>query len=541
MAVTEQRKKQLLGYYHANKDSINRRKILQKLRTNKQYWVSERVITSWNWTTEQLNEITRANELYRNEQTIPRRVIAPPKPLKAKITEQPIMEEPTIIGDNVYTTGMAEDKFTTRLIHKKNKLVEPSEGTIEGNRTILRGMVRLFELDKQKTNNLLEITNNFTVQQIKDKIDGNKRWKQGTRVKYYGLFGLLAMLDSKFKKLIGDKMAKEFDELYNTESQKHDIQRRKEKSVEDINFRDIYFKAKDKVKLFNNDKTHPQLGTAQYTLALLYTRGMYDKDDENKIVIVPRNYFHEVYLVKIDTEMDNTRNFYNTKTGRMVLNRFKTDAFYNFDYIVPKEVKVAIDAYLKANNNKTFLFEKKEGGRYRPSSLGTNVKQAIGSNIQTYRVAVENFEIQVRNTPNEVVAKAMAHTLSTQDATYLRRRNFEDTAKYLGRRVRVVMDNENSPNYGKVLEGKVELNDGKNTDYPQEVMNYAIVFDKKNKEPNEYLSLPDDTVQFIDQDNINGQSPLQPMVKSVPPKKKQPAKTKPKPPKKNSKKRTRKR
>ncbi len=511
MAVTEERKQQLRANYEANKDLYNKRKILQRLRTNKQYWVSERVINHWNWTAKELDEITEFNEKYRQEQTVPRRVIKPLKPVKERIIDKPIFDEPAVVRENQYTTGMAIDKFTTRLIHRKNKLVEPSEYTVEGNKQTLQNLVKLFDL---QSNNLLDIVNKYTTQEIKDKIDSKKSWGASSRVKHYGLFGHLATLDERFFRLIGKKKADELNELWNTERQKLEIQTRKEKATQDVNFRDIYFKAKDRVNLFGDDKQedHPDYGTMKYALALLYTRGMYDKTDDKKIIIVPRNYFHEVYLVKNDNAMNNDLNFYNTNTGYMVLNKFKTSDFYKFKYYVPTEVKKGIDAYLKQNGNKTFLFERKEGGKLKPSTLASYVKTSIGTNIQRYRVAIENFEIQVRKTPNEVLANAMAHSLTTQDSTYLRRVNYENTSKYLGRKVKVVIDTEGSPNFGKTLIGKVGLNDGKNKDFPIEEMNYSIVFDKRTKEPNEYLSLPDPSVQFVDEEP--------PATKSKPPPKK---------------------
>ena len=164
-------------------------------------------------------------------------------------------------------------------------------------------------------------------------------------------------------------------------------------------------------------------GTQTHAIAMLYTYGMYSSSDTNQLVsIVPRNYFHTVFIVKSEAELtDASANYYIPSKGRMVLRKFKTSMNFKFDYILPNDVKASVNKYITTNNN-TWLIEKVRGGKYGEryenddldgtsgGGLGARIKTVMGYNIQTMRPAVENYEIHAKHMDPDSVVDAMGHS-----------------------------------------------------------------------------------------------------------------------------------
>ena len=250
-------------------------------------------------------------------------------------------------------------------------------------------------------------------------------------------------------------------------------------------------------------------GTQTHAIAMLYTYGMYSSSDTNQLVsIVPRNYFHTVLIVQSEAELtDASTNYYIPSKGRMVLRKFKTSMNFKFDYILPNDVKAAVNKYITTNNN-TWLVEKVRGGKYGEryenddldgtsgGGLGARIKTVMGYNIQTMRPAVENYEIHAKKMDPESVADAMGHSRIAQVNHYLQKNTYEDTSKYVGRRVSLPISA--GQNKGKTITGVVGLNDGANPDFTPDKMPFSVVFDKKFKEPDEYISFPDKDIKFLD-------------------------------------------
>ncbi len=93
-------------------------------------------------------------------------------------------------------------------------------------------------------------------------------------------------------------------------------------------------------------------GTQEHAIAMLHTYGMYSNVDENKLVIVPRNYVHSVLIVHNEAEMTNPEgNYYIPTKGRMVLRKFKTSLNFQFDSILPTSAKESVNAYITTTAN----------------------------------------------------------------------------------------------------------------------------------------------------------------------------------------------
>ena len=70
-----------------------------------------------------------------------------------------------------------------------------------------------------------------------------------------------------------------------------------------------------------------------------------------------------------DKDMNQVDNFYNYKTGRLLLNDYKTSAIYEpYDVVFSKYVRDAISESLK-QKPREYLIEKQEGGVYAKQFL----------------------------------------------------------------------------------------------------------------------------------------------------------------------------
>ena len=149
----------------------------------------------------------------------------------------------------------------------------------------------------------------------------------------------------------------------------------------------------------------------------MYTHALYDENDT--IHINPRNYFQCVKLVNKNNDMDEENNFYNTKTGRLLLNDYKTSGIYKpYDVILSKKVQKMINDSID-KNKRTYLIEKEKGGTMAPNSLSEMVQRVMGHTIDTIRKSIESYEINVKKTSREHLAWVSRHTIITQEVSYL--------------------------------------------------------------------------------------------------------------------------
>jgi hypothetical protein len=172
-------------------------------------------------------------------------------------------------------------------------------------------------------------------------------------------------------------------------------------------------------KIFNteSDLSKSYYCSTRHIIALMYTHALYDKD--GVIHINPRNYFRKVMLISSDKELNDVDNFYNTKTGRLVLNEYKTAGIYKpYDVVLTSKVQKIINDSIKLKK-RTYLIEKETGGSMAPNSLSELVKRVFGYTIDTIRKSIESYEINVKKTDRNHLAFVSRHTIITQEVSYL--------------------------------------------------------------------------------------------------------------------------
>ena len=494
--VSAERKQQMKENYKNNKAEYNKKKIIRELQSNKRLFVKDETVEKYEWTAAQLAIVKEYNDRYIKERTIPRPIVNLPPPRveprpRPEKTPEVQLPDPPVITNRTYTSDMAIGFLTQR-----GKVNNYEKDTVEGQ---TKKISRLFKIFGVKTNDLMEIYNKHSVEYIRKTIEAEKSWKaDATLQKWVGFGGLLAK-DEKFRNIVGEEKTRGLKKAYDSYRDKNLKTTLEKRETKELNYREIYH------GMFDAVKKH-KVGTQAHAIALLYTHGMYADDERKELAVVPRNYFHTVLIVKSDNEMVGTRkNYYNTKSGRMLIGRFKTDKFFKVDYILPKKVKDAINTYVTKNNN-TWLIEKvRGGGKYgysdedddnKASGLGARIKSVMGYLITTMRPAVENYEIHVNKRNEEFVADKMAHSTAAQQLSYVVKPKYDEIDKYDGRRVSVRIDE--GPNKGKTITGTIGLNDGANPDYTPGQRPYTIEYDSKFKEPPEYVNFPDETINFLD-------------------------------------------
>ena len=506
--VTAERKEYMRGNYQEKKVQYNMNKLIRELETQKRLFVQRRTVEKYPWSAEHLAIINRANELYTKERTLPRPIINlpapavwPPPRVLQEVEQYP---DPALITDRTYTQSMAEAFLRTR----KKRDGEPiKQSTTDGH---IRKIPALLELFGVKSSDLMEIYDQVSVKDISAKIVSNNAvWVETSTQKAYIGFGGILTEDPLFRGIIGKEKSNELRAEYRKYRDKATLQTKATKEKVDYDYRDVYFKLFEAVDQY-------EVGTQQHAIAMLYTYGMYrtnmagpreSKGDGNKLVIVPRNYFHSVLVVKSESEITEAGNYYLPVKGRMVLNEFKTSKQFSFDYILPKKARESVNAYIRRNNN-TWLIEKVRGGKYghelddfegegkSSNGLAARVKTVLGYKITTIRPVVENYEVRSLKEDRDEVASAMAHSVVTQEQQYLQKSPWEETANYVGRRVELPIFK--GRNKGKIIQGTLRLNDGSNKSYPPAQRPYKVVFDKKFKEETEMVSFPEPDIKFID-------------------------------------------
>lgn len=170
------------------------------------------------------------------------------------------------------------------------------------------------------------------------------------------------------------------------------------------------FEVQDKLKT-------SEYGSMKHVISTLYTTALYD--DDCKIQMNPRNYFIDVKLVDDDTHMTNKENFYNTETGRFLLNNYKTSGIYGeYDVYFTQDVRDIIKRSLVLKPRQ-LLVEKVNGGIYENNSLSEMITRILTYNIDTIRKSIESYEVNVKKTCRLHLANVSRHSILTQEISYL--------------------------------------------------------------------------------------------------------------------------
>ena len=312
-------------------------------------------------------------------------------------------------------TSISNDVFTTNEMYRLLDQFVENKTTLKN----YRSRVNAF-------NKLLNVQN----EQFSDIFSDVKTLSKAIIDKYSdptAYFGFLLFILSKSQKLLDiatkqykkkkdkgttddvfDVLKTQFNNYKNTQIVNQLKDRRK-----DLNYEAVYksiFKKESELNKSEYASTH-------HLISVMYTHALYDENDT--IHINPRNYFQCVKLVNKNNDMDEENNFYNTKTGRLLLNDYKTSGIYKpYDVILSKKVQKMINDSID-KNKRTYLIEKEKGGTMAPNSLSEMVQRVMGHTIDTIRKSIESYEINVKKTSREHLAWVSRHTIITQEVSYL--------------------------------------------------------------------------------------------------------------------------
>lgn len=228
-------------------------------------------------------------------------------------------------------------------------------------------------------------------------------------------FAFLLYILGKSKKLLDCIPSNSFDILkkhFTNFKNKQTVKQLKDRR-DDLDYERVY---KSIFKTESNYKDE-DYASMRHVITVMYTHALYDKN--NIIHMNPRNYFHSIHLIVSDKQLNDTENFYNTKTGRLILNNYKTAGIYEpYDIIMsPRVQKIINDSInLKSRN---YLIVKEDGGIMASNSLSEMVKRIFGYTIDTIRKSIASYEINVKKSDREHLAFVSRHTILTQEVSYL--------------------------------------------------------------------------------------------------------------------------
>eukprot|EP00976_Prorocentrum_cordatum_P094310 1189735-Prorocentrum_minimum.AAC.3 len=241
-----------------------------------------------------------------------------------------------------------------------------------------------------------------------------------------------------------------------------------------------------------------EYATSKHIIALLYSKGLFD--DNNNLMLIPRNYFWNVELVERDSDMlekpkniGSGYNYYNVNNGKLYLQSYKTVGKYDAIKLTLNlnARKVIMDSYKK--DKRQWLFQTRYGNRYSSnSSFGTQIGESVGITVNQIRRSFINYHLFVEKVPRDKVAKVAGHSVDINELIYTTSESNEAlqntiyNEEVIGRKVNVVISQ--GRNKGKTLVGVVHRSLKPNrAEFP-----YEIIFDPKDKEPNEYADkIPD--------------------------------------------------
>ena len=345
--------------------------------------ISQAVIDKYNWTVDEMKIL---------------------KPFINNV--KPFETKNTSISNNVFTT---------------NEMYRLLDQFVENKTTLKNYRSRVNALNK-----LLNVQN----EQFSDIFSNVKTLSKAIIDKYSdptAYFGFLLFVLSKSQKLLDiatkhynkikengttddvfDVLKTQFNNYKNTQIVNQLKDRRK-----DLNYEAVYKSIFKKEEELNDS----EYASTRHLISVMYTHALYDENDT--IHINPRNYFQCVKLVNKDNDIDEENNFYNTKTGRLLLNDYKTSGIYKpYDVILSKKVQKIINDSIN-KNKRTYLIEKERGGTMAPNSLSEMVQRVMGHTIDTIRKSIESYEINVKKTSREHLAWVSRHTIITQEVSYL--------------------------------------------------------------------------------------------------------------------------
>jgi hypothetical protein len=268
-------------------------------------------------------------------------------------------------------------------------------------------LMRLFEIDTGVFSDIFEKQADADiVRTIKD--------KYLCPVGYIGFLLWLREHNHKMGSILTEERASFYKEHFDLEKDKNTVRLIEARNA-DTSYAGIYKSAFEAERNLSDT----QYGSMNHLIATMYSTALYN--EYGVIHMNPRNYFVKVRLIRDDAEIDVHDNFFNTVTGRMVINDFKTAGIYKpYDVRVPQSVLRVVESSL-AKLPREYLITRSDGKLYTPSGLSEKVSRVMGYNIDTLRKAIESYEIHVKRTCRLHMAFVSRHSVSTQDLSYVAR------------------------------------------------------------------------------------------------------------------------
>lgn len=305
-----------------------------------------------------------------------------------------------IINTNIY-----EDCFSKSEAFKIIEKNTQKESTTKNYKSRVNTFLKIMNIEDDNFSIIFSKTN---IQKLIQII--LKKYKDPT-----SYFGFILFILSKSEKLNScvpndtfDKIKKLFDDFKSKQTVKQLQDRR-----EDVNYKKVYDDIFEKEKEYY--KTN--FGSIKHIIALMYTRGLYDN---NKVIhMIPRNYFVNIKMVENDNNMNDVENFYNSKTGRLLINDYKTSGIYaSYDIILNNDVRnIILKSIEKFPRN--YLITQPDGSLYKNNSLSEKIKKYLDYNIDIIRKSIESYEYNINKIDRTHLAIVSRHTILTQEISYL--------------------------------------------------------------------------------------------------------------------------
>ena len=350
-----------------NVNAIKKRTI-RELKNGKKKTVSQAIIDKYNWTKEEL-EI-----------------------LKPYIN--------THIPNKILNDKISVKTFTKKEAYDVINKYSEKEGTKKTYISRVNALLKLCEINDEDFSKIFD-----------DKLIDKIRNKYKDPTPYFGFLLFILSKSDKLSKLVPEDTFENIKETFEKNKNKQTVANLNNRQ-EDIGYEKVYNDIFEKEKQLSEK----EYGSMKHVIAIMYTKALYS---DKKIVINPRNYFLKVKLVKKNSEMNKKDNFYNTETGRLLLNSYKTSGIYKpYDVILANEVQKVITKSLKLFPRE-YLIEKQNGGLYKNNSLSEMIQRVMGYNIDTIRKSIESYEINVRNEDRIHLAEVSRHSVTTQEISYL--------------------------------------------------------------------------------------------------------------------------
>ena len=388
--MSDARKNSMRAYYNANKQEINRNRLLDRITSGKQKGLQRAKLEMYDWSGEEMAFLTPLV----NDKIIR----AKPKP---KPSEQ---------------TVFSKDEFESQLMADPNT----GAGSKDQWRTVFRNYQRLFDSNDNDFTDFLKFEDDDIAEILTTAYPNPK-----TLIKQMQFIPkLFNIMGSNFQKFLTEARYKIWDRKQNTVSQEVKSVTNTNKEETGVDYAKIF------VSMFKNElelrANSP--GTIQHALCVMYTIGVYkDLSKLDDLTFVPRLDFDDVRLVDDDSEINTTTKakWYNMKTGRLLINDLKTDRFYTYDFKLNDTSKRYIDMYLlrtkKKVGDKLFNLSSKK--------MPAAVKQAIGVGNREYRKAWQNVYHKVFKVKIEQMSNPMGHDVDTALNTYMDSYTYTETER----------------------------------------------------------------------------------------------------------------